>query len=180
MSKINIQLSGVAAELALGNYMPKDTTIFNNWEEFYHYNDLIHESQLLIEHISEIQIKEEDKVIFSGKIPSTNIIAQKSSSPTLVPQALYLRTESAEQAVYQFEFETENFDKRKLFFETQDYDLLFKVGKSFLSKVSYNDIKLEQEWVSAKPLGNICVLCRFENGFLVPIYDAVNKLATNK
>ena len=180
MSKINIQLSGVAAELALGNYMPKDTTIFNNWEEFYHFNDLIHESQLLMEYITVIEIKEDDNVIFSGKIPSTNIIAQKSSSPALVQQALYLRTECAEQAVYQYEFETENFDKRKLFFETQDYDLLFKVGKLFLSKVRYNEIKLEQEWVSGKPLGNICVLCRCENGYLIPIYDAVNKLTTNK
>ena len=179
MSRITIQLTGVAAELALGNYMPKDTTIFNNWEEFYHYNDLIHESQLLMEHISEIQIQVEDKVIFSGKIPSTNIIPQKSSCPVFVQQALYLRTECAEEAIYKYEFESENFDKQNLFFETQDYDLLFKIGKSFLSTVRYNDTKLEQEWISAKPVGNLCVLCRFENGFLVPIYDAIKKLATN-
>jgi len=27
-------------------------------------------------------------------------------------------------------------------------------------------------------VGNICVLCRFENGYLVPVYDAVNKIAS--
>ena len=42
MSHITIQLSGIAAELVLGNYMPTDPTIMKNWEEFYHYNDLIH------------------------------------------------------------------------------------------------------------------------------------------
>ena len=57
MSKINIQLTGIAAELVLGNYMPKDSTIFNDWMEFYHFNDIIHETQLLTDYISEIEIK---------------------------------------------------------------------------------------------------------------------------
>ncbi|MEI8273627.1 MAG: hypothetical protein WCG08_13480, partial [Paludibacter sp.] len=92
---------------------------------------------------------------------------------------LYLRTECAEQAVYQCEFEAEQFDKMKLFFETQDYDLLFKVGNSFISKIIYEDKVLHLEWVSAKPVGNICLLCRAENGFLVPVYDAVGKIAVN-
>jgi len=177
MSKIKIQLTGVAAELVLGSYMPKDATIFNNWEEFFHYNDLIHVSQLLIEHISEIEIKQDDVVIFTGKIPNAHTVAQKSTSPVLVNKALYLRTECAEQAVYTCEFEADGFDKTKLNFETQDYDMLFKVGKSFLAKVTYEGKPLPLDWVSAKPAGNICVLCRFENGYLIPVYDAVNKLA---
>ncbi len=177
MSTIHIQLTGVAAELALGNYMPKDATIFNNWEDFFHYNDLIHESQLLADYISEIQIKQDDEVIFTGKIPPSQLTAQKSYSPVLKQKALYLRTECAEQAVYQCTLEAENFDKMKLTFETQDYDLLFKVGNCFLSKVKYDGLELNLEWISAKPIGNICLLCHFDNGYLVPVYDAVKKLA---
>ncbi len=180
MTKIKILLTGVAAELVLGTYMPKDATIFNNWEEFYHFNNLIHESQLLMEHITEIKIQQDEEVIFTGKIPATNIVAQKSSSPVLVQQALYLRTECAEQAVYRCEFEAENFEKKNLFFETQDYGFLFKVGSSFLAKVIYKGTELEPEWISGKPVGNICVLCRNANGYLVPIYDAINRLTTNK
>lgn len=176
MSKIHIQLTGVAAELALGNYMPKDTTIFNNWEDFYHYNDLIHASLLLADHISEIQIKQDDEVIFKGKIPTVQIRSQKSISPVLKHRALYLRTECVEQAIFQCVFEVDNFDKTKLSFETQDYDLLFKVGTSFLSKMFYEERELNLEWVSANPIGNICLLCRFENGYLVPLYDAINKV----
>ncbi|MEI7502010.1 MAG: hypothetical protein WCJ61_01885 [Paludibacter sp.] len=175
---IQIQIKGIAAELTLGNYMPKDTTIFNNWEDFFHYNDLIHQSQLMMEHVSEIEIKQDDNVIFTGKIPATHIHAQKSTSPVLQNRALYLRTECVEEAIFQCEFEVENFDKMKLRFETQDYDLLFKVGNSFLSKVLYDQSVLDLEWKSAKPVGNLCVLCRFENGFLVPIYDAVNKVSS--
>jgi len=178
MSKINIQLSGIGAELVLGNYMPSDTTIFNNWEDFFHYNDLIHHSQLMMEHLNEIEIKKDDVVIFKGKVPSTNIHSQKSSSPVLLQSALYLRTECAEDAVYQCEFEVDNFDKNQLRFETQDYEMLFKVGKSFLSKVFYNDEVLNFEWLSAKPVGNICVLCKFDNGYLVPLYDAVNIISS--
>jgi hypothetical protein len=177
MTNITIQLTGIAAELALGSYMPKDATIFNNWEDFYHYNDLIHTSQLLTEHISGIEIKQDDEVIFTGLIPSAHIQPQKSNSPALVHRALYLRTECAEQAVYKCEFEADDFDKNNLFFETQDYDLLFKVGKSFLTKVVYKGKELPLEWISGKPVGNICLLCRFENGYLVPVYDAVKKIA---
>jgi hypothetical protein len=177
MSKITIQLTGVSAELALGNYMPKDTTIFNNWEDFYHYNDLIHVSQLLVEHISEIQISKDGEVVFSGQISPAHLHSQKSISPVLQHRALYLRTECAEQAVYSCEFEAEAFDKNRLSFETQDYDHLFKVGTSFLSKVLYDGQEIKPEWISGKPVGNICVLCRFENGYLVPLYDAVNKIA---
>lgn len=176
MQKITIQLTGVAAELALGNYMPKDATIFNNWEDFYHFNDLIHVSQLLTDHISEIQISCDGEVVFSGQISPAHIRPQKSISPVLQHRALYLRTECAEQAVYRCEFETESFDKNLLSFETQDYDHLFKVGKSFLNKVQYDGRELGTEWISGKPVGNICVLCRFENGYLVPLYDAVNKI----
>jgi hypothetical protein len=176
MSKISIQLTGVAAELTLGNYMPKDTTIFKNWEDFYHYNDLIHESQLLAEHISEVQISRDGEVIFTGQISPAHIRPQKSISPVLQHRALYLRTECAEQAVYRCEFEAGDFDKNKLGFETQDYDMLFKVGNSFLSKVLYDGREVSAEWISGKPVGNICLLCRFENGYLVPLYDAVNKI----
>ena len=179
MSTIQITLKGVAAELTLGSYMPKDATIFNNWEDFFHFNDLIHVSQLLAEHISEIEIKQDAEVIFTGKIPAGQFKTQKSFLPVLKDKALYLRTECAEQAVYRCEFELEQFDKMKLMFETQDYDLLFKVGNSFLSKMTYEDKELNLEWVSAKPVGNICLLCRFENGYLVPVYDAVRKIAVN-
>lgn len=175
MSNITIQFKGVAAELVLGNYKPTDTTIFNCWEDFYQYNDLIHESQLLTEHISEIEITVDEKVIYKGAIPLAHIREQKSFSPVLVHRALYLRTECAEQAVYRCEFETENFNKLNLLFETQDYDLLFKVGKSFLSRVTYQGKELELEWISGKSVGDICLLCRYENGYLVPVYDAINK-----
>ena len=180
MSTIQIKLTGVAAELSLGNYMPKDATIFNNWEDFYHFNDLIHVSQLLAEHISEIQIRCDGEVIFTGQIPESQLIPQKSFTPALQQNSLYLRTECAEQAVYKCEFEVDNFDKMKLFFETQDYDLLFKVGKSFLTKIIYTEKELTLDWESAKPIGNICVLCRAENGYLIPVYDAVNKITVQK
>lgn len=176
MSKIKITLSGVAAELALGNYMPTDSTIMNNWEDFYHYDDLIHVSQLLPDYISEIVIEQDHVEIFKGKIPAASFNVQNSFSPVLVERALYLRTECAEEAVYECEFEVEEFDKSKLVFETQDYHLLFKIGKSFLAKVLYNDVVLELVWMNAKPIGNLCLLCRFENGFMIPIYDAVNKI----
>ena len=176
MSKINIQISGVGAELVLGNYMPKDATIFNDWLEFYHFNDLIHETQLLADYVSEIVINQDEVEIFRGKIPATIFMPQKSYSPVLVQHALYLRTECAERAVYECTFETENFDKNKLFFETQDYDLLFKVGKSFISGMLYDHQPFTLEWVSAHPIGDLCLLCRCENGYLVPVYDAVKKL----
>jgi len=172
---IEIQLKGISAELTLGNYMPSDTTIFNNWEDFYHYNDLIHESQLLMEHITEIQIKQDGIEIFTGKIPASHVFQQKSFSPIMENSSLYLRTECVEEATYVCKLETEDFNKMKLKFETQDYDALFKVGNSFLNKIKYEDKELDIKWISAKPVGNICVLCRFDNGYLRPIYDAVNK-----
>jgi hypothetical protein len=178
MSKIKIQISGVGAELVLGNYMPGDETIYNDWQEFFHFNDVIHESQLLSEHVSEIEIKQDELEIFKGKITDTQFQPQKSFSPVLVQLALYLRTECVEQSVFQCEFETENFDKNKLCFETQDYDLLFKVGRLFITGMVYDELPLSLEWVSAHPIGNICLLCRYENGHLVPVYDAIKKLAT--
>lgn len=175
MSKINIQLRGIAAELVLGNYMPKDTTIYNDWLEFYHFNDIIHETQLLSEYVSEIEIKQDEVIVFKGRIPDINFLPVKSFSPVLIQQALYLRTECAEKAFYQCEFEIENFDKNKLLFETQDYDLLFKVGKSFISKMIYDQSPQPLVWVNAHPVGDICLLCRCVNGYLVPVYDAVHK-----
>ena len=180
MPTIRIQLTGISVELSLGYYMPKDATIFNNWEDFYHYNDLIHESQLLSDYISEIQISSDDEIIFSGRIPTSQFKPQKSTLPAMRHKALYLRTECAEQAVYKTEFEVDNFDKMKLTFETQDYDLLFKVGNSFLAKAMYENNELSLEWMSAKPVGNICMLCRYENGFLIPIYDAVKKITVHR
>ena len=179
MSHITIQISGVASELALGAYMPKDSTIFNDWLEFYHFNDLIHETQLLSEYISEIEIKVDQVTLFKGKIPQSQFKALKSFSPSLLQDALYLRTECAEKSVYQCVFETDNFDKNKLFFETQDYDLLFKVGKAFITHLIYDQISYPLEWVSAHPVGDICLLCRYDNGFLVPVYDAIKKMAVN-
>ena len=77
MSKIKIRITGIAAELALGNYMPKDATIFNDWQEFFHFDDLIHETQLLAEHVTEIEIKQDDVMIFTGKIPDAKFQSQK-------------------------------------------------------------------------------------------------------
>lgn len=176
MSKINIELTGVAVELCLGNYMPTDSTIQNNWEDFYHYNDLIHATQLITEHVSNIRIQKDDEVLFDGRIPDKALKPQKSFCPVMVQRALYLRTECAEEAVFEVSFECEDFDISKLSIETQEYDLIFKVGKSFIQKLIYDEKSIELNWKSAKGIGNICLLCRFEDGFLVPIYDAVNKV----
>ena len=177
MPKINIQLKGVGAELVLGKYMPKDATIFNNWEEFFHYNDVLHVSQLISDHITEMVIEVDNVEVYKGKISPEKFKSQKSISPLLVENSLYLRTECAEQVVYSCSFEADVFESEKLIFEIQDHESLFKVGRSFVSNIRYNDTKYILEWSSAVPIGNICVLCRFENGFLVPIYDAVNKIA---
>ena len=176
MSTISIKLTGVSAELVLGNYMPSDGTIFNNWEDFFHYNDLIHVSQLLTDYVSSIEITVDEVEVFNGKIPAAQFKAQKSFTPGMVDRALYLRAECAEEAVYTCTFQVEDFDKNKLFFETQDYDHLFKVGKSFITNIMYDDMRIMPEWQSGKPVGNICLLCRFENGYLVPLYDAIKKL----
>lgn len=176
MSVITIQLKGVAAELCLGNYMPTDSTIQNNWEDFYHYNDLIHATQLITEHVSNIHIQKDDEVLFDGRIPDKALKPQKSFCPVMVQRALYLRTECVEEAVFEASFECDNFNISKLSVETQEYDLIFKVGKSFIQKLIYDGKTIELEWKSAKGIGNICLLCRFEDGFLVPIYDAVSKV----
>lgn len=180
MSVITIQLSGVAAELALGNYMPTDATIQHNWEEFYHYNDLIHNTQLITEHVSSIRIQKDEEVVFEGRIPEKVLKPQKSFCPVLVHRALYLRTECAEEAVFEANFECDNFEISKLTVETQEYDLIFKVGKSFIQHLNYDGKTIELEWKSGKPIGNICLLCRFEDGYLVPIYDAVRKIEANQ
>ena len=117
----------------------------------------------------------DDKTLYSGKIPAPSVHAQKSFCPVIVDRALYLRSECAEEAVYKCEFDTENFDLQLLTFETQDYDFLFKVGNAFLDKIFYNGLPLQAEWQSGKPVGNICLLCRCENGYLVPLFDAINK-----
>lgn len=173
--KIKIELKGIAAELVLGNYMPKDRTIYENWEEFFHYNDLIHESQLLADYVNEVTIWKDDEQVFHGRIPASKFRPQKSFCPAMEQGSLYLRTECAENAVYSCEFEAEEFDIDKLFFETQDYDSLFRVGKSFITNVFYDGESKPLTWVSATPVGNICLLCSFEKGYLVPLYDAVNK-----
>jgi hypothetical protein len=54
--------------------------------------------------------------------------------------------------------------------------MLFKTAQSFLTGVLYEDKKTTPEWQSGKPIGNICVLCRYENGYLVPLYDAIKKV----
>jgi len=180
MAKIKIEIKGVGAELVLGNYMPKDPTIYKDWQEFYRYDDLIHESQLLSEHVNEILIIKDGEHFFSGQIQANQFKAEKSFCPAMEQNELYLRAECVENAVYACEFETKSFELSKLFFETQDYDTLFKVGKSFITSVLYENKKLELEWKNATPLGSICLLCKFENGYLVPIYDAINKVEAKK
>ncbi|NDV46459.1 hypothetical protein D0T49_05315 [Paludibacter sp. 221] len=175
MQHIKIEIKGVSAELALGNYMPKDPTIYENWEDFYHYDDIIHESLLLSEYVNELTIFKDGEQTFKGHIPASQFKAQKSISPVMEQGSLYLRTECVENAVYTCEFDVEEFDITKLFFETQDYDSFFKVGKSFITNALYDGKVIKPEWQSAVPVGNICLLCRFENGYLIPQYDAVGK-----
>lgn len=176
MSLYHITIKGISAELVLGNYMPGDPTIMNNWEEFYRYDDLLHESCLLSDHISEITVETEGQQIFSGKSTLIPRIQQKSYSPAFVSGNIYLRAECAEQAVYTASVETESFEINQLSFLVQDFDLLFKVGKSFVSGLKYKDRTLELQWQNATPVGNICLLCGFENGFLVPYFDAIKKI----
>ena len=176
MTKINIQLTGIGAELVLGKYMPKDQTIFNDWQDFYRYNDLIHEAELLSEHVAELLIRQDEEVIFKGIIPETKFQSQKSFMPKLFPLAIYLKTECAEYAVYQCEFEAEDFDPDKLFFETQDYGKLFKVGRSYITNMLYDNQKLQLEWVSGKRIGEACYICRCNEGDLEPIFDAIKRV----
>ncbi len=74
MSKINIIIKGTAAELVLGTYRPSDKTIYSNWEEFYHYNDVLHATQLMADYISEIEISVDGTSVFKGQIPATRFI----------------------------------------------------------------------------------------------------------
>lgn len=179
MSKIKINIQGVAAELSLGNYTPIDKTIFDNWEDFYKYNDVLHESQLVADHITEIEIWIDEKLHFKGKIPAKQFIAAKSFMPKMTEDSLYLRTECVENASYSVETEIDNFDMNKLTFTTQDYELIFKAAKEFVSSISYDNKKLELEWLKGEPLGNICLLCGYQNGYLLPIYDAIKKAYAN-
>src|ERR1035437_1453273 len=176
MSKIRIQLTGVGAELVIGNYMPKDSTIFNDWQEFYRYNDIIHEAQLLADQVSEIDIRQDDEVVFKGLIPEVKFRQQKSFAPVMFPMGLYLRSECAEMSIYLCEFEVDNFDRNKLYLETQDYNRLFKVGHSFITNLLYDNQTYTLEWISGKRIGEICLLCRYDSGNLIPLYDAIKKL----
>lgn len=175
MSKIQITIKGVAAELVLGNYLPVDKTIFNNWEEFYHYNDILHTSQLVADYISEIEISIDEKSHFKGKIPAKQFVKDKSFLPNMTEGGVYLRTECIENAVYAVETEIEDFNLNNLSFVTQDYEMLFKSAKDFVSSIKYDNKQLDISWISGKPVGNICLLCGFQNGFLVPMYDAITK-----
>jgi hypothetical protein len=175
MANIKIQLKGVGVELALGNYPKTDTKIFEEWTEFFNYNNLVHNSHLIVEHLSAVIITEDEIEVYNGKIKSFQLRHQKSHVPNFEQGGLYLRTECVEQAVYQCAFTTDRFDISKLIFETQDFDQLFKTGKSFLTNIHYQEQSLELEWISAEPIGNICLLCRYENAYLLPIYDAITK-----
>lgn len=179
MSKIKINIQGVAAELSLGNYTPIDKTIFNNWEDFYKYNDILHVSQFVADHISEIEIIIDDQVQYKGKIPARQFTKNKSELPQMKEGSLYLRTECIENATFCIETEINDFDFNKLIFMTQDYDLIFKSATEFVSSIIYDNKTLELNWIKAEPLGNICLLCGYQNGFLLPIYDAVKKVYAN-
>lgn len=175
MNKIQITIKGIGAELVLGNYLPADKTIFNNWEEFFHYNDVLHTSQLIADHITEIEIIVDGNVMHKGKIPARQFVKTKSFMPNMVENSVYLRTECIENATYKIEAEIENFNINNLQFLTQDYELIFKSAKEFISTIKYNDVDLQSNWVHGEPIGNICLLCGYQNGFLIPLYDAVTK-----
>lgn len=179
MSKIKINIQGVAAELSLGNYTPIDKTIFNNWEDFYKYNDILHVSQFIADHISEIEIIIDGKIHYKGTVPARQFIKDKSTLPLMKENNLYLRTECVENATFSIETEIDDFDFNKLVFITQDHDLIFKSASEFVTSIVYDNKVLEMEWVKGEPIGNICLLCGYQNGFLLPIYDAVKKVYAN-
>lgn len=172
---IEITITGTAAELVLGTYLPSDKTIFNNWEEFYHYNNLIHETRLMADYITEIEIKNDNTLIYKGKIPTNKLIKAKSVCPALEDSKVYLRTECIENAIFKANFETTDFDLNKLSVRTQDYDAIFKSATDFVTELDYDGKLIAPEWLSAEPVGNICLLCGCSNGFLIPVYDAVSK-----
>lgn len=177
MNKIRIEIEGVAAEIVLGNYMPEDRTIINNWEDFYKFNDIIHQSLLLKDYISSFSIRvngEKIEQMAQRKLRYTNA---KSVVPFMHHDALYLRTECVENATFVCEFEcSSDFDIDLLGATVQDYDAIFKVSSSFIETLTYDGKVLDLQWQTGKALGNICLLCSYQNGFLVPIYDAVKKL----
>jgi hypothetical protein len=175
MGVVKIQLKGVGAELALGEYPKTDTKIFEEWTEFFNYNNLVHNSHLLQDHLSEVIITEDEIQVYKGKLTDCTKSVQKSFEPPFEEGHLYLRTECVEQAVYECEFTTDEFDINKLVIETQEYDHLFKTAKAFISNLFYDDELLRLEWLSADSIGNICLLCKYENGYLIPIYDAITK-----
>lgn len=175
---LKITIKGVAAELVLGSYMPSDKTIFNNWEEFYNYNNVLHATQLIADHINEITITLDGKQVFSGKAPAEAFKKEKSFLPAMQQNGVYLRTECVENAVFSIETEVESFNIHKLTFSTQDYDLIFKTGKSFVTSLYYDGRMLKPEWQKAEPIGNICLLCGFKDGYLLPVYDAIKKTYT--
>ncbi len=173
MQSVRIEMKGIAAELVLGNYMPADPAILKNWEDFYHYNDLLHVSHLHAGYMDEIKIFVDDILFINKtKFPA---VKQKSICPVMVQDALYLRTECVERAEYAVNFETEDFRPEKLRLEIQDYDGLFRTGNEFVVSVQYKDQNFVPEWISGQPVGNLCVLCSFDKGYLVPVYDAIQK-----
>jgi hypothetical protein len=175
MNKYIIELKGIAMELVLGNYMPTDLTILNNWEEFYHYNDLIHSSQLLSDYLQELLVFSNNDLIYKEKSFKIPIIKEKSFCPYMIQNALYLRTECAENAVFNCSFEADEFLPENLAIHVQDYDGIFRTGNSFITSLSYNGKKMVPEWQTGTSIGNICVVCKFDQGYLIPEYDAINK-----
>jgi hypothetical protein len=163
MGIVKIQLKGVGVELALGEYPKTDVKIFEEWTEFFNYNNLVHNSHLMLDHLSEVIITEDEILLYKGKLTSTKHSVQKNIEPLFDEGQLYLRTECVEQAVYQCEFTTNKFDITKLVIETQEYDHLFKTAKAFISNLLYDDELLKLEWLSADSIGNICMLCKYEN-----------------
>lgn len=177
MTKVRIEIKGVAAEIVLGNYMPTDTTIINNWEDFYNYNDVIHQTLLLKEHLTEFRIFINDQESKQQVQRQLKYVNAKTVIPYMEQEALYLRTECVENASFICEFETtSDFDLNKLNAVVQDYDALFKVSSHFIEALTYEGKQLELQWQSGKPIGNICLLCTYKNGYLVPIYDAIKKI----
>ena len=177
MKRLVIEIKGVAAELVLGNYEPTDLTIMNDWAEFYHYNNVMHDSLLITSHVRDVKINWDGETVFQGLLPSNQVVCQQTMIPALIDQSLYLKTECVEEALYVCEFDIEEFHLADVIFETQDFDQLFKVGQDFLSVIRYENQIKKPEWVSGKPIGNLCLLCQFTGGYFIPKYDAIAKVA---
>lgn len=175
MALVEVTMKGVAAELVLGSYLPSDKTIFANWEDFYNYNNLLHETQLVSEYIEFLTVKVNGVQVYTGKVPANLLCVEKSFTPVLLPNTMYLRTECVERAEFVAKFDADDFNIQGLKFHVQEYDGLFKTASAFLSSISYESKQLELVWSKAQPIGNLCVLCGFSDGYLFPVYDAVNK-----